>query len=124
MESAEDLLRADQLERRGMPTVGGPVEEKTTPAAGVQEMPLFFFRTDALGDVADHALPHFQRGVVSLGGRRVILHLRVEAEVFRLRHRRQVHDDSIAAHVYQSETRPVRGLSWRSLWVSRGSSRT
>jgi hypothetical protein len=70
---------------------------------------LFLF-TDALGDVSDDALPHLERVVVTFRGRRIVLHLRVEAEVFRLRHRRQVDDDSIT-HVYQSEMRPVRGLS-------------
>jgi hypothetical protein len=70
---------------------------------------LFLF-TDALGDVSDDALPHLERVVVTFRGRRIVLHLRVEAEVFRLRHRGQMYYNPLA-HIYQSEMRPVRGLS-------------
>lgn len=95
-----------------MRTLGDRLQQKATPQPLIAfALALFLARTDALGDIADHALPDFKGVVITLCRRRFVLDLRVEAEVFRLRHRRQVYDDSIAAHVYQSETRPVRGLS-------------
>ena len=62
---------------------------------------------DALGYVTDDALPHLEGGGITLRGGGVIFHLGIEAEVFRLRHRRQVHYNSVA-HDQKSDTGPVR----------------